>query len=94
MVGFSFNYVNDEENERLGFRRAWVGQLGTLREGRNRGVASTLLCRSMSLFRAAGMDYAVLGVDTENLTGALALYERVGFKAVSRVQSLSKPVLP
>ena len=38
----------------------------------------------MRAFRDAGMDFAALNVDTENLTGALRLYERMGFVTFKR----------
>jgi mycothiol synthase len=34
---------------------------------------------AMSAARAAGYDQASLGVDADSLTGAVRLYERVGF---------------
>ncbi len=92
VAGFSINFLNEEENERKGIREAWVGDLGVRRPWRKRGIATALLNRSMLDFKAAGMDYASLGVDTENPTGALGVYERVGFAAVKRSISFQKPV--
>lgn len=67
VVGYSFGY-----SELLGVRRAWRG----------RGVAVALLASAMAAFRADGMAYAVLGVDTANPSGAHGLYERLGYRAV------------
>ncbi len=67
VVGYSFGY-----SELLGVRREWRG----------RRVAVALLARAMAAFRADGMQYAVLGVDTANPTGAHGLYERLGYQAV------------
>lgn len=92
VAGFSINFLNPEENERKGIREAWVGDLGVRRPWRKRGIATALLHRSMLDFKAAGMDYASLGVDTENPTGALGIYERVGFTPVKRSISFQKPV--
>lgn len=92
VAGFSINFLSPEENERKGIREAWVGDLGVRRAWRKRGVATALLNRSMIDFKAAGMDYASLGVDTENPTGALGVYERVGFTPVKRSMSFQKPV--
>lgn len=74
------NFVDPEENERLGRRQAWIGQIGVRRGWRKRGLATALLCESMRAFRAAGFEWAVLGVDAESLTGAVGVYERVGFR--------------
>lgn len=38
----------------------------------------------MHRFSAAGMDTASLDVDSENPTGALALYTKMGYVAVNR----------
>jgi mycothiol synthase len=43
-----------------------------------------LLTRSLKMFKDMGMTEAALGVDTQNLSGALRLYENVGFRAVRR----------
>lgn len=79
VVAFSINRVKQQENERLGIKRGWIGSLGTRRKWRRRGIASALLAESMRRFKQEGLDNVGLGVDAENLTGALALYERIGF---------------
>jgi len=91
-AGFSFNTVDREENARLGIKEGWVGDLGVRRPWRRRGLATALLCESMRLFKAEGLDYATLGVDTENPTGALGVYERVGFAPVRRMVAFDKPL--
>ena len=92
VAGFSINFLSPEENERKGVQEAWVGDLGVRRPWRKRGIATALLNQSMLAFKAVGMDYATLGVDTENPTGALGVYERVGFAPVRRSVSLAKYV--
>ena len=62
------------------------------RPWRGRGLATALLVRGMIAFRAAGMDAASLGVDTENPTGAVGLYERVGFTVNRRFVRLRRVV--
>jgi len=93
VVGFSFNVVNCETNERYNVREGWVQDLGVRRAWRKRGVATALLCASMRAFKADGLDDAMLGVDTENPTGARRLYERLGFVQVKRFVSFEKPVI-
>jgi len=58
--------------------------VGTLREWRGRGLATALMVRVMRLMRDAGMQDAKLDVDTENQTGAMGLYERLGFRPEHR----------
>ena len=84
IAGISINRVRRSENEFYGIREGWIGILGVRRPWRKQGVATALLCQSMLAFKAAGMDYAGLGVDTENTSGAVAVYERVGFKSIQR----------
>ncbi len=91
IAGYSVNYVAEADWEATGIREGWVGQLGVRRPWRRRGLATSLLVRSMRAFRDAGMDAATLGVDAENPTGALGVYERVGFRPVRRSVRLQRP---
>jgi len=88
----TLNYVLESDWEASGVREGWIGQLGVRRPWRRRGVATALLVRSMAAFRSAGLDGAILGVDTENTTGALGIYERAGFRAVRRTVRLQRPL--
>lgn len=92
VAGYSLNRVDPEENARQGINEGWIGQLGTRRAWRKRGIATALLCQSMRAFKTGGLDYAALGVDAENPTGALAIYERVGFAPVKRFIAFAKAV--
>lgn len=92
VVGMSYNVVSAEDNARNGRWDGIVGDLAVRRAWRKRGLATALLCESMRLFRADGLDHADLGVDTENPTGALGLYEKLGFAPVRRFIMFDKPV--
>lgn len=92
VAGYSVNYASEADWVASGIRDAWIGQLGVRRAWRGRGLATALLVRSMAAFRAAGMEAASLGVDTENATGAVGLYERVGFAVNRRFVRLRRPV--
>jgi mycothiol synthase len=91
IAAYTANYVVEEDWVATGIREGWVGQLGVRRAWRRRGLATALLVRSMEAFLASGMDGAILGVDTENPTGALAIYERTGFRPVRRSVRLQRP---
>ena len=75
-----------------GRRTAYIGQLGTLGPWRRRGLGTLLLATGLAAFASAGYDVAELGVDTENATGALGLYERIGFVPVRRSVTSVKPI--
>ncbi|MEC5179950.1 GNAT family N-acetyltransferase [Arthrobacter sp. CG_A4] len=69
--------------ESRGYAEGYTDLLGVQREFRGRGVAQALLADAMRRFAAAGMDKASLDVDSETPTGALALYAKMGYVAVS-----------
>ncbi|TXR51769.1 GNAT family N-acetyltransferase [Quadrisphaera setariae] len=62
-----------------GVKEGWTGLLGTRRAHRRRGVGAALLAASLRAFTEAGMDAAGLDVDRENPSGALGIYERLGY---------------
>jgi ribosomal protein S18 acetylase RimI-like enzyme len=62
----------------------WVSTLGVLPAFRGRGLGTSLLEHSLAAFQARGLARAGLGVDAENTTGAVRLYERVGMRVSER----------
>jgi mycothiol synthase len=56
----------------------WVGSLGVRRQWRKRGIGLALLRHSFNEFFRRGKRKVGLGVDAQNLTGALRLYENAG----------------
>jgi ribosomal protein S18 acetylase RimI-like enzyme len=58
---------------------AHFGQIGTLPEHRGRGLAGAVISASLQAAVRAGCGRASLQVDSENVTGALRLYEGLGF---------------
>ena len=63
------------------------------REFRGRGIAQALLADAMRRFAAAGMEVASLDVDSENPTGALALYVKMGYAAVNTQHGVGQGTL-
>jgi mycothiol synthase len=84
VVGFVIAEVNEEDWARQGYSGCYITLVGTIREWRGRGLASALLADVMLAAHRAGLERAVLDVDTENATGALGVYERLGFRATAR----------
>jgi mycothiol synthase len=58
--------------------RGWVSSLGVRRPWRKRGLGLALLHHSFNEFYRRGKRKVGLGVDAQNLTGALRLYEKAG----------------
>ena len=86
------NAIYADENEALGLRRGWLDSVFTRRAWRRRGLARALIVRSFHLLRERGMDTAALGVDADNPSGALGLYESFGFVTVERGAAWRKPM--
>ena len=83
-------YPHDWEDR--GRTEAWIEGIGTIESYRGRGIASALITMALRSFRDDGMEYAILGVDSENSTGANRIYERLGFVPERRMISFRKPV--
>jgi len=84
-VGIGLAAIDPSWIEHCGRQEGWVNVLAVLRGHRHRGLGRALLVHSMLVLRREGMHYATLGADSENLTGAVRLYERLGFQ-VRKVQ--------
>jgi mycothiol synthase len=92
VAGVVMNIIATGENEALGIRRGWLDHVSVRRPWRGRGLAKALCAASLHALREAGMDEAWLGVDGTNPTGALQLYERLGFSVVRRWQAFGRPL--
>lgn len=92
VAAYLLTYFYAADAEATGVREGWVGQLGTRPQWRRRGLASLLLAAALAGFRDAGYQQAGLDVDSENGTGALGLYERLGFVVDHRWVTWAKPV--
>jgi mycothiol synthase len=90
IAGYTVNYVAEADWAAAGVREGWVGQLGVRRPWRRHGLATALLLCSMRAFAEAGLDAATLSVDAENPTGALGIYERLGFRPIRRSVRLQR----
>ncbi|GIV96346.1 MAG: GNAT family acetyltransferase [Herpetosiphonaceae bacterium] len=91
-AAFCFCSINPEENERNGCNEGWINVLGTRRGFRNIGLGRAMLLAGLRWLKDQGMDFAKLGVDSENPTGATRLYESVGFYPAYTLTSYSKEV--
>jgi ribosomal protein S18 acetylase RimI-like enzyme len=58
--------------------RGWVSAIGVRRPWRKRGLGLALLRHAFNEFYRRGKHKVGLGVDSQNLTGALRLYESAG----------------
>jgi mycothiol synthase len=79
VVGSVMTRIDADDNAALGITRAWLDHISVRRPWRRRGVAAALIASTLRLLAERGVEQAGLGVDTENLSGAVRLYERLGF---------------
>jgi len=94
IAGGIINAIDPQENEALGLRRGWLASVFTRRRWRKQGLATALISRSLSALRERGMTSAALGVDADNPSGALGIYERQGFQVSYRSTAWRKPFKP
>ncbi len=90
IAAFSFCIIDAEENARNQRNYGSIAMLGTRRGYRRRGLGRAMLLAGLQRLKADGAAVAKLNVDTENPTGALRLYESVGFHVAHSWQSYSK----
>ncbi|HEX3264990.1 MAG TPA: GNAT family N-acetyltransferase [Candidatus Limnocylindrales bacterium] len=91
VAGLVINSIVPVENEQTGELVGWLDSVATRRPWRGRGLAGALIARSLGVLRERGMEIASLGVDVENPTGALGLYESFGFRPRLRWAFYRKP---
>jgi mycothiol synthase len=94
IAGMVRPFINPDENARFGVQRGWCENISTRAPWRGRGVASALISRALRALRDRGMTEAALGVDAQNETGALRLYQRMGFMEVTRETEWRRPLHP
>lgn len=87
-------YLGAHDKAREDPSRGYIALLGVRRAYRRRGLAEALLLRAFGALRARGRRGADLHVDTDSLTGATRLYERVGMTAHPRFATWEKELRP
>ncbi|MFF4161203.1 GNAT family N-acetyltransferase [Streptomyces sp. NPDC001678] len=75
-----------------GLRACAVGHLGTRPAHRGRGAARALLAHTLAEARRRGYDRVELVVDADNPTGALGLYQRMGFATEREFITYARPL--
>jgi ribosomal protein S18 acetylase RimI-like enzyme len=84
IAGMVLSFINKAENEEFNRKRGYTENICVLRPWRKQGLAKALIALSLKALKERGMDHAALGVDAENTSGATHLYEKMGFRVVSR----------
>ena len=79
IAGVVQTWIWPEENATIGIARGWLEHISVRRPWRRRGLGRAITAEALRRLRAVGMTEGALGVDAENPTGALGLYEGLGF---------------
>jgi ribosomal protein S18 acetylase RimI-like enzyme len=90
VAGYLFAWPEAEEDP----SRGYVAALGTRRAHRGRGIAEALLRHVFRTLLDSGKRGCDLHVDSDSLTGATRLYERVGMTAHPRFATWEKELHP
>jgi mycothiol synthase len=80
VIGYALAYVHESDTAATGVRQAYYGQIGVLPDHRGRGLATAVIGAALRAAADADCQEAGLDVDSENGSGALGLYESVGFR--------------
>ena len=94
IAGGVTNAIWAADNEAFGRRRGWLETVFVRRPWRRRGLGAAIVARALLRLREAGMSEAMLGVDSDNPSGALGLYERAGFEVDRRSAAYRKAMVP
>ena len=85
-TGFVLAYPEHVGEPGLG----WVGTLGVRAPWRRRGLGGALLGFAFAQLHERGVRRVGLGVDVDNETGAVGLYERAGMRVVRRFDNWTR----
>ncbi len=95
VLGYVLAYVSEATTEATGDRETYLGQIGVLPHARGRGIAKATITEALRLAAGHDCQVAALQVDSENGSGAVGLYEGLGFVTqrtrVSWVRDVSPP---
>jgi len=80
VAGYLLSSRYEQDWPSLGYREGYIDLLGVRQAWRGKRVATALLTTAMRAYAADGMEYAGLGVDTENPSGAFGIYAALGFE--------------
>lgn len=94
VVGYVLAYVFEADTAATGKRQSNFGQIGVLPHARGRGLATAVILEALRVAAANGCVEAGLDVDTDNVTGALRLYEKLGFTTARTSVSWARELPP
>ena len=91
-VGYIGVGIDGKYNVEKNVKSGWILDIGVLKPHRRRGIGTRLMLQGMETLKTKGMSTAMLGVDDWNVTGAMKLYEKVGFKVAKKDLTYEKNI--
>jgi mycothiol synthase len=79
VVAYTLAYVHEGQTAALGERETYFGQIGVLPHARGRGLSKATIVQALRVAAENDCQLASLQVDNDNSSGALRLYEGLGF---------------
>ena len=84
--------IDEKHNLEKSGQAGEVFTIGVLKEHRRKGIGTRLMLHGLERLNAKGMTKAVLGVENDNVTHAMRLYEKLGFRVKKREIILEREV--
>jgi mycothiol synthase len=94
VVAYVLAYVHESDTTATGVRQAELGQIGVLPHARGRGLAKATIAAALRAAGGSDCQRAGLQVDSANVTGALRLYEALGFTTRRTLVAWSRDLPP
>jgi ribosomal protein S18 acetylase RimI-like enzyme len=92
VAGSVMCWIDEVENSKYGRLWGYNDSVAVSEPYRRRGLARALVSQSLVLLRDRGMEFANLGVDTQNPADALGLYEGLGYRVRKKFIDLTRPM--
>ena len=94
VLGYALSYVSEATAAATGSRESYFGQIGVVPAARGRGVSKAVIIEALHAAAAEDCQTAGLEVDSENVTGAVGVYESLGFATARTQISWSRRLAP
>jgi mycothiol synthase len=94
VIAYVLAYVYEANTAVLGERETYFGQIGVLPQARGRGLSKAVIVQALRVAADRDCQLAGLQVDSGNVTGALGLYESLGFTTARTEISWSRHLPP
>ncbi len=91
-IGYIGIGIDEKFNAERNMKTGWVLDIGVLKTYRRKNIGTRLMLQGMETLKVKGMTTAMLGVDDWNVTKAMKLYEKVGFKVTKKDLTYEKNV--